>query len=1592
MKYIEIAKKNRKRILSSILCAAMIAAGIGFTPAVKVYAEENTSVETVENLDTVETEAGEDGTIEEVSSVVETEEASSDVEETTTEEASEADEEFTEASSENDETLMEETSAEEMSTEETSSENEEVTTEVPASENDELTTEEIIEETAFVNEYDMNDEIALFASNAITFDYNSYPYGIVSGSTITLTTVVKKGTPQTIEWYYSDSKNGDYTLIEGANELSYIFTAQDNTAYWYKCSVNGYETEAVQVIYGSKDASGNRLKVYSRGSGVSAWYISNGTMAYTSGNDAFDVVGTYTYTGSNDGSGIPSLVGQTIWISTSYRGGWTRVGIKQMICTFSPDEPHAVLCTAILDDSSTQFGLYADVCLGSSDLFGSLADNASLKAIIEDGRATQIQMVGAATVDDAKVTDPAFVLQCVDTPTSFYMGYYDDCRGKYYVYNTNTSGSGVKNHEIVNGTDVVTEVAGIDSGFAMGWTGVAAGGTVRFNFNIGSVEQAGAQIKANSQVTSTTITVTQEEGEIGSILFRLYDKTTGNYTEWMAPDETGKAVFKNLTPNHTYEIQAKKKDDTDDKAESMGDSTTAIDPLKPGSGSTGGAETPEVEVNVTYNTISFKNLSSEYQYRLVDEEGNAETRWSSPSGDDNSVIFEGLYPGKKYYLVAKSSDNSETDKVEYTTEVMVLHYDANTTDEVSNVPQDQTFSSGNVLSSLIPERTGYDFLGWNLEEDKDSDEAAYKAGEPAEDVNEPTLYACWKLKTFSVNINTTEHYTISRDSETAGYGSDYTFKIVPVSGYALSNVQVTVNGEVLADDCVVYDADAKTYTCTIKNVIEEKNVAIAYDYTSAVVAARNEAKAFLDKILEEYSAEIDNMENLSEAEKNNYKESLKDSKEYWCGEMDAVTAPDETYIIDQHKQNALMNMDSILSGAKYNDLARTKENAKAEVERAANEAKAKIDEMSDLSLEEAELAKSKVDEWKNNAFESIEAATDIDHVFDAKNTGIDNITVEENAAENLDLDNAKAAAISQLDADKAAAEEKVNALTDLTEEEKTAALAEIEEKYSDAKTSITEITDHANKSDIASAKVSGSNNISEIQKKAENTDLANAKNKAEGAITDAVSEAFARIDAMADMTDEDKEAVKSRIDGYANSAMEIIDSVAALEDKSTIIDARDEAINAINAEVDGIAHVDFEHAKDNAKAEIDKKAEEAKANIDSLTDLTEEEKTAAKAKVDEEAKAAKEKVDAITSPESKSEIEPAKESGSVEIVKKETEAANTDLGHAKDNAKAEIDKKAEEAKNLINSYGYITPVERDNAKKDIDEKAALLKDNIDSITAAADKNKVLEIKLEAKQEIESKRTEIADLSTKRIEENKKSDLKYDEVKNSQVKGEVKLDYGNGRINVSIESKAENVNKTDNVITGVLVSSYQNIVNACLDAEEQKSVADGQKIDIRLTVTSLENVPVEDKTSIEKKTEELANSIEGLKVGDYIDLHLEKRIGSEAWEKISETNEDIVITIDIPDDLKKSGAAYSIMRYHDGECTLLEDLDDNPDTITIKTGKFSTYAILYSENTRFIEAPSTGNTANSYLWFMAAAMLIVGFTAMGVGFTRKKECK
>lgn len=167
---------------------------------------------------------------------------------------------------------------------------------------------------------------------------------------------------------------------------------------------------------------------------------------------------------------------------------------------------------------------------------------------------------------------------------------------------------------------------------------------------------------------------------------------------------------------------------------------------------------------------------------------------------------------------------------------------------------------------------------------------------------------------------------------------------------------------------------------------------------------------------------------------------------------------------------------------------------------------------------------------------------------------------------------------------------------------------------------------------------------------------------------------------------------------------------------------------------------------------------------------------------------------------------------------------------------------------------------------------------------------------------------------------------------------------------------KDVSLSDNVPKTTLTTPLKELISSVLTDEEQEAANSGVNIKIMLTVNdATNNVSAQDKATAEDRLEQLKD----YKLGQYLDINLLKIIGGSEGIKITQTNKPITVTFEIPDRLRgKSG--YSVIRIHDGKSDVLHDLDNVPDTITIETDKFSTYALAYQE-----EAPSD-NTSDSTL--------------------------
>ena len=161
-------------------------------------------------------------------------------------------------------------------------------------------------------------------------------------------------------------------------------------------------------------------------------------------------------------------------------------------------------------------------------------------------------------------------------------------------------------------------------------------------------------------------------------------------------------------------------------------------------------------------------------------------------------------------------------------------------------------------------------------------------------------------------------------------------------------------------------------------------------------------------------------------------------------------------------------------------------------------------------------------------------------------------------------------------------------------------------------------------------------------------------------------------------------------------------------------------------------------------------------------------------------------------------------------------------------------------------------------------------------------------------------------------------------------GSGEQDPGNGHIAAELPKKEE-------VVTAVLT-------------EEEKDLLDaGEDIHIRLIVS--DDPEERDDPALEKLLEDLRKEHgDGEEVASfkaYVDLKLEKKIGSQDWERILQSGQEITVEVLIPDGMRREGETLYLARLTENGYVILEDLDTDPDTITIMTNDFESQYVIVS---------------------------------------------
>lgn len=198
-----------------------------------------------------------------------------------------------------------------------------------------------------------------------------------------------------------------------------------------------------------------------------------------------------------------------------------------------------------------------------------------------------------------------------------------------------------------------------------------------------------------------------------------------------------------------------------------------------------------------------------------------------------------------------------------------------------------------------------------------------------------------------------------------------------------------------------------------------------------------------------------------------------------------------------------------------------------------------------------------------------------------------------------------------------------------------------------------------------------------------------------------------------------------------------------------------------------------------------------------------------------------------------------------------------------------------------------------------------------------------------------------------------------------------------KVEKKVENKPENVTDTNaNACDGNLTNSVVELTNKVLSEEEQAAVSAGAQAKVWLEVK-------DNQTTVSDDDKKLVESNKGTtSVGMYFDINLYKQVGSNAATQVKETNGAVTISLKVPDDLLNKDTSkartYKIVRIHtntvtgEKEVSIIDcDFDETTNTITFSTDAFSTYALVYMDNTSVDtgDGPDTSDTTGIFLWFI-----------------------
>lgn len=146
---------------------------------------------------------------------------------------------------------------------------------------------------------------------------------------------------------------------------------------------------------------------------------------------------------------------------------------------------------------------------------------------------------------------------------------------------------------------------------------------------------------------------------------------------------------------------------------------------------------------------------------------------------------------------------------------------------------------------------------------------------------------------------------------------------------------------------------------------------------------------------------------------------------------------------------------------------------------------------------------------------------------------------------------------------------------------------------------------------------------------------------------------------------------------------------------------------------------------------------------------------------------------------------------------------------------------------------------------------------------------------------------------------------------------------------------------------VFLPDAYGVVKGILNEEQIDLISRGGIVELKISADSIfeDGVSAEDKATFEKGFLEYSEEYPNLMKDGYVNISLSYKFSSNDWKEVTETLVPIKFVFNLSEDLKNLSHDFYMIRVHNGENTLLSDMDEDESTVTISSEQFSTYLLV-----------------------------------------------